>query len=521
MNTPNRAVSPSTLDALSAFDTRLARYGLHGLTPFWAETIARFYGHPTAKRLVARVGRGGAKSFTAVRVACFETLTRDWAVPEGEVHFFAIVSALKEEAAQRRRMIRATLDALGIEYESAGDEIVIPDRRVGFRVFASTGEAVRGFRCIGYVADELAFWPWDTNAADPAGEVLASLDAMCITHPEARSLLISSPWSVDDAHAVAFDLGDTEHQVTAYAETWTANRSTTREDCLQAAKGDASKFRRDYEAIPGATVAAAFDAEDLNRAFDRAPGNRAGEPVIGCDPSSMSHDSFAWCVAQADEDAALCILWAASVDAQDHQTPVHAVARIAEDADTWGARRVFADQYASAFISKDFEARKLNYNPIPWTADTKRDAVEVLRRLLREGRVSFVAHPRLKSELYGLKRRLAPQGKELFDTNGKDFLSTVLAVCTAIAGEQFALEGFGGGYGFGTGGSGAAAAVGLARLATALAPGRPLDHYEAAEIAETIAAAYPDMSVFESEEVARALSGGGDWVDPQPYRSGQ
>jgi hypothetical protein len=502
------------LQALSAFDGRCAAYGLHALSPFWTDTLARFYSHPTAKRLVARVGRGGAKSFTAVRVAVFETVMRQWQVPEGERHYFAIVSALKSEAAERRQMIRTILDALGIPYESAGDVISLSDRPLGFRVFASEGRAVRGFRCIGYVADELAFWPHESDGADPAGDVLSSLDAMCITHPEARSLYISSPWGIDDAHATAFDRGNTDDQIVAQAATWDANPAVTRADCLKNAKGDPRAFRRDYEAIPGPGSGAALDPEELARAFERAPAPHVGETWIAIDASNLNHDSFAWVVMTADSEGALCVLYADAVNASDHRTIDYVLERIQETAQTYGARRVVADQYASAYLPRMFADLGMFYERLNWTVDSKTRAVDALRTLLAKGAVSLVAHPRLKSEAFSLQGKLSQGGKETFATNGRDFIACVLTGCMAIADGVFPLEALAddtyADFGRGRGGSGAAPAVPAAMaqfaLTSAMLPqAEHRTHWENVELARALAESGLDPESFAYDRTVATM----------------
>ena len=48
-------------------DERLTRLGYLPTTPWWLGELERFYAHPTARTLVARVGRAGIKSTTAAR----------------------------------------------------------------------------------------------------------------------------------------------------------------------------------------------------------------------------------------------------------------------------------------------------------------------------------------------------------------------------------------------------------------------------------------------------------------------
>ena len=87
---------PATFSTLLGLDAALVRKGHHALTPWWKAQLARYYQHSTARTLVARVGRGGAKSHTSVKTSINEVLYGDWKVPPGEVHFWAYVSISKE-----------------------------------------------------------------------------------------------------------------------------------------------------------------------------------------------------------------------------------------------------------------------------------------------------------------------------------------------------------------------------------------------------------------------------------------
>lgn len=188
-------------------DRALGVAGVPPLTPFWHAQLERLYSHPTATTLVARVGRGGAKSHTATKVGLFETLIGEWKVPAGERHFFAFVSKNRDEANQRLNMLQVWLRALGVHFNASGEEIALNDLPRGLRVFACNVGAVSGFRCFGFSADELSKWTAGSDYSNPAGEVCASLNAMAVTHPRAHKLLISSPLGTLDYHAERMALG--------------------------------------------------------------------------------------------------------------------------------------------------------------------------------------------------------------------------------------------------------------------------------------------------------------------------
>jgi hypothetical protein len=416
------------------YDDTLASYGIPACSEWWRETLARLYdGQHT--RLTACVGRGGAKSHTATKAAVFEVLHGTWTVPPGECHYYALVSISKDEAAERRRLIRQILDALGVPYDSNGDVITLRDRPLGWRVFANDGAAVRGFRCVGFTCDELAFWPYETDAADPAGDVIASLEAMTITHAQAKSFFISSPWGLDNEFQRMHDLGDTTTQVTARASSWEANPAVnTREGCLEKSHGDMRRFRRDYEAIPAATESAALDPEHLAAAFERtARGGFGGEAVLGVDPSNLNRDAFAWSVFQCDARGVLCLRHIGQALPADHLTTAGVVERVGEDARAFNAFVAYADAYQGAPLAEAFLRGGMNLRQRAWTVQSKMRAVEVIAQLLRDGRLSLPNDPELRAELFSLQGRLSPNGTISYATNGKDLACTLLAIAHAIS----------------------------------------------------------------------------------------
>ena len=186
-----------TLSALLTIDATLAKHGVHPMTSWWHDQLTTFY-DGGYRRFVGRVGRGGTKSHVAAKVAMAETLGHEWHVPPGERHYFAFVSQNKPEAGQRLAQLQHWLTAIGVPHDRRGDAIDLDGLPLGFRVFACQVGAVSGFRAIGFVCDELA--KWHSDGVNPAAEVVTSLRAMCVTHPDAIEWFISSAYSKRDYH---------------------------------------------------------------------------------------------------------------------------------------------------------------------------------------------------------------------------------------------------------------------------------------------------------------------------------
>ncbi len=416
----------ATFSKVREMDDTLVAGGLLPLSPWWQRTLARWYRNPTAKSLVARVGRAGIKSHTATKVALAETLFGSWNVPIGERHYFAFVSVNKTEAAQRLMLLEAMLRALGVQFDRSGEEISLRDRPLGFRVFACDVGAVSGFRCIGFVCDELS--KWTADGSDPAVEVIASLQAMCTTHPAARKLLVSSPFGTLDEHYRRFELGDTREQVTAHAETWVANPSITKEQ-TQALEPDPRVWSREYAAIPGGTVNAAFDKDDVTAAFKLQQPPGYGPMSMYLDPSSLLGDEFAGAIVK-ETGGLVCVTEVFAYTAEHFTTMTLAdvVQDIAIEAHARGIHNIAGDQRESAGLTSLFAASNIFYEPITWTEASKASAFLLLRRMLKDRKLAICPHDELKREMLRCKSHLLPSGGVRYQTSGLDYLSCLVTM---------------------------------------------------------------------------------------------
>ncbi len=215
-------MSADIVGAFDALDLKLVSQGWHRLSDWWQETLARFI-RSGRRQLVVRAGRRAGKSSSLVRFAVAWGLLVPHRISIGDIGWVTFLSVSREEASSRMRTVTAALDALGVGYSPAGDgAIIVNNTRIGFRVLAATAAASVGWTSVCIIADEVARWR-NADGANPASEVLAALRPSMANQPLARIILSSSPVSTFDAHYAAFELGETDHQVVAFAESWIAN----------------------------------------------------------------------------------------------------------------------------------------------------------------------------------------------------------------------------------------------------------------------------------------------------------
>ena len=259
-------------------DERLTRSGFPSMSDWWKQTLGDFY-QSKRRRLILRVGRRGGKSSTLSRVAVAETLWGSHKIPPGDVGYWPVISTTKDEANQRLVTIRAILDCIQVPYRPVESGLLVDGRNVGFKVFPATIAGVSGFTGIGVLADEVAKWRDKETGANPATEVLRSLTPTMATQPHARAFLCSSPFSTIDAHAEAYDRGNTDTQMVAHAPTWVANPTISEADTHEL-EPDEPTWRREYAAEPMSSGTQYwFDAEAIKACI--RPYTMPLQPAIG------------------------------------------------------------------------------------------------------------------------------------------------------------------------------------------------------------------------------------------------
>lgn len=431
--------------AYKSLDAELVAAGAH-LTPptpatsaWWLEQLARFFSR-RRRRWVIRAGRRGGKSSTLCRLAVMVALFGEWSVPAGDVAVIAIVSVKTDEAAARLRTIRWILDTLGLEYSERGTEIELHgERSCVFRVYPCNVDSV-GFTSVLVIGDEVARWESRDTGANPAREVVGSLAPTMATQPAAFMVLSSSPWSTDDYHAELFDAGDTDHQMVSYAPTWVANDTITEADTHEL-EPDHRVWSREYAAVPGATVSKALDPADVAACFGRQHTGKLGRGFLAIDASSLRGDGFAWVAGRESDAGELVVLEADAVEGVElrNVSMKQVVQRVAERAGAWGTRRIFGDQREEAGLRSLFAEEEIGLTTYAWTEQSKEDAMQRLRRLMRERKVLLPDHAGLRREVGDIKAHLLPSGRTKYALNGLDYASALVTLVHAVVADDLIL----------------------------------------------------------------------------------
>jgi hypothetical protein len=427
-STRRHAERPSLLESLRIQDERLVAASFPPISPWWWDTLGGFYGRDL-RQLVLRVGRRGGKSSTLCRVGVCEALHGDHSIPPGDVGVVAIVSTTKPEARERLRTVRAILDALKVGHHPIEGGLELDTKPRAFKVFAGTIAGVSGFTSICVLCDEVAKWRDADTGANPATEVLASIRPTMKTQPNARIFLSSSPVGRLDAHAAAFDEGETSLQIVAHAPTWAANptlsEASTRKD-----EPDELIWQREYAAVPiDGEVASLFSPVTIDAAT-RAELTRSADPgcsdAAGMDPGTKRN---AWTIVLAGKRwvggrIKLCVLRCMEWRGTQSQPlkPEVVMQEIAEIVSPHRLHHVHTDHWSvDALAAVGRMPRKVRVGPdlidwplylIPWrySQAEKLRGYETIRVGLETGAVELAPVPQLRRDMLAVQKIVTRNG---------------------------------------------------------------------------------------------------------------
>lgn len=432
----------TTFASFVDLDQQLASRGFPPCSRWWLGEIKRFYSGKV-RNWTARVGRGGSKSTVLAKIALHEVIAGKFDVPAGEVHFFAIVSVSRDEAAQRIGQISSMLTALGVEHSRTGETITLERAPRGIRVLTCSIAGTSGFRCFGFGCDELAKWRNADDSANPAAEVVASLRACTVTHRGARRLLFSSPLSSSDFHSAAVSAGESPSAIVSEAPTWIATDKRITEAQTRELEPDERVWLREYAAIPQSAALAAFDPADVAAAFvARSDLGRAYRCVGVIDASSGRKDRFTFGFAGWRESArGMMLVFDAIGDFAPRDVRQlgvgECVRQICELARQRGVHTVLGDQRESAALKAIFRQHNVALREMTWTASSKPRAVARVRRWLLEQRLAIPPdHDRTRHELLSFEERVNTSGDFTFGARGSGHDDFVALLLTAALGDE-------------------------------------------------------------------------------------
>ena len=217
------------------------------------------------------------------------------------------------------------------------------------------------------------------------------------------------------------------------------------EASLRADEPDPRVFLREYAAVPQAAKCAAFDGDRVLHAFQRPmPDGILCRPRLILDPSSGKNDPFTamaigWVIPEKDGKQFAPYLRVYFIETMAEKfwgmDSDDLVDRIAALAKAWNCTQVDSDQRESFFLSSAIHKRGLSFTERTWTASSKPQGVERVRRWLLEGCLVLPEHDRMRRELLAFEERITPSGQFTFGARGKTHDDHVALLVTAALAE--------------------------------------------------------------------------------------
>jgi hypothetical protein len=433
------------IQRLRGLDVLLVAKGFPAITPWWFNTLSRFY-DSGKMTLALRVGRRGGKSSTLSRVAVVESLYGKHVIAPGDVGVVPIVSVNRQEAAERIRLIKTILDTIKVKWKPVDGGVELLNKNRVFKVFSASIGGVSGFSCICALCDEVSKWKDVDKGSNPATEVLASLRPTFAGQTEAKLFLSSSPMGRADAHAKAVDDGDTKHQMVAIGQTWIVRPNLTEEMC-HALEPDPAVFMREYGCIPFDGSTSSLFTEEGLLGVTRQDEELAPEPGVTYfafqDPASRAN---AWTLAIAkavyvkDDTYQIDV-----VKVREWRAPLGGVldsdvvfGEIAETLKPYRVTDLHSDQWSFDPLEVVARRHRLNLIRVMSSATTKVQTYEHLKRRVDDKTVSLPAVDEVRTDLCGVRKWISRAGAfsmEL-EKNGRrhsDFAPSVAGVVLKAA----------------------------------------------------------------------------------------
>jgi hypothetical protein len=398
-------------------------------------------------------GRRSGKSFILALIAAYLAIFKNWRpylIP-GEVGTIMILASDRRQARTIFRYARALLTRPPslrrmVERETAWEIELNND--VVIEIHTASYSAVRGYTVVALLLDEVAFFPTDTEAADPDEEVINAARPAMATVPNAMMLVASSPYARRGAlwNAYRENYGKSSPVLVWRAATRAMNPTVSQ--CLIDAQyeRDPQSAAAEYGAEFRTDVAAFIAREVVEAAV--TPGRYELPPLGGVvtyaafvDPSGGSSDSMTLAIGHPDTDVKRRILdlvreWRPPFN------PDNVVGEIADILRRYRVERVTSDYYATEWVAERFRAHGIDYR----RAEKPKSAIYLeLLGPLNSGLVELLDNPRLIGQLCALERRTARSGKDSIDhpPNGHDDLANAAAGALTGASEPSHWEAWG------------------------------------------------------------------------------
>ena len=372
-----------------------------------------------AKESYAIVGRRGGKSrmisFAGVFIACFHDFKKYLAA--GETGMVLILARDRDQSKIVFGYIAAIIESVpalrAMVLAWRADEIELSNGIV-IAVKASDFRSVRGVTLVAAIADEVCFW--DSQGVSPDVAVFQALRPAMATVPEAKLLVISSPYA---KFGIMFETyrryyGQNDPNVLMWqADTRTMNPTISQEFIDEEMARDPEAGRSEWLGLFRDDLEQAFSLESIESCV--VPGRTELLPaqsltyVAFVDPSGGRRDQFTVTVAHRSGDKAVVDTiraWKPPFD------PAEVTKECAEVLKPYRITAVTGDAYGGEWPREQFRKHNIQYN----VSEVNRSQLYLnLIPAVNSKRVELPDDRKMIDELRRLERRRGRSGKDSVD----------------------------------------------------------------------------------------------------------
>jgi hypothetical protein len=458
------------LDAISSEDW-WARWFQRGDWTAWKSFLSAAFGLPmTADQLViyqqctgrsepptqqateswSVCGRRGGKTrimaTVAAWLACFSDL-RPYLGP-GEIATVMLIAANRKQARTAMRYLRSLIvdhPVLARLVVKETEEAIELSNRCVIEITTASFRTSRGYTIAAVICDELAFWIDDSDSANPAAEIIASLRPGMATIPNSLLMTATSPYArrgvVWETHRKHW-AKDGDTILVWQAPTRTMNASVPQSVVDEAMERDpasaSAEFMAEFRAdVEGFVTREAVEANVVLGQYELPPV--AGIVYSGfCDPSGGAANSMTLAVGHRDGDGNGVL--DAIREVRPPFSPDSVVAEFSALLKAYGVHEITGDRYGGDWPASRFSEYGVTYLA---SEKTKSDIYREFLPLLNSRRVELLDHSRLVAQLVGLERRTARSGRDLIAEppgGHDDVCNSAAGVLVQVAGEMDEIE---------------------------------------------------------------------------------
>jgi hypothetical protein len=391
-------------------------------------------------------GRRSGKSSIAALLAVYVALFGDWPrhVSRGERPVVFILAVNKAQGQIIKAYIEALLD-LNATFRGAVSRILAEEielkNGVTISIRACNFRSLRGHTVICAILEELAFWRYELESANPDREVLTALKPALSTVPGSLLVGISTPYQKSGVLYEKFqaNFGKADGPLIWRAPTRTMNPTISIETIRQAFAEDPEGAAAEWGAEFRTDISTFIDSKIIEAAV--IPGRTvipwsADKTFYGfIDASGGRSDSFTAGISFWDAERKKVVLTNLQ-EVRPPFNPAGVVETFSKILEEYRIHKVEADSYGGEWIASAFKEQGITVLP------SKRSKSEIyleLLPMLNSGAAELLDNKRLVGQLKSLERRARGSGKDLVDCfypGGHDDLINAGAGSLVMAGEK-------------------------------------------------------------------------------------